>query len=163
MFHLLSNTNYLYCSLDIYLFSSCHRQLNPLVSSGAIILGNLFPVGQKEEIELKELHYNESPFIHLVWLFLVVFFLTKLKTMLAMHLNIKLQSFSLQSLLNIKYSPNGSLQGNKCLYLVHKWKSSKLRVCMESMTEENPWRLKENMEGFYCWIYVHSYLSSKFL
>ena len=41
-----------------------------------------------------------------------------------MHLNIKLQSFYLQSLLNIKYSLNGSLQGNKCLYLVHKWKSS---------------------------------------
>lgn len=123
MLHLLPNTNYLYCSLDIYLFSSCHRQLNPLGSSGAIILGNLFPVGQKEEIELRELHYDESPFIHLVCLF---FFLTKLKTMLAIHLNIKLQSSSLQSLLNIKYSPNGSLQGNKCLYLVHKWKSSQI-------------------------------------
>ena len=46
--------------------------------------------------------------------------------MLAMHLNIKLQSSSLQSLLNIKYSPNGTLQGNKCLYLVHKWKSSQI-------------------------------------
>lgn len=64
-----------------------------------------------------------------------------LNIMLAEHLNTKLQSFCLQSLLNIKFIPSGSLQNTIYIWFING-NHLKLQVYMEDITAENPCRLR---------------------
>lgn len=106
------------------MFNSCHRQLNPLVNSGSTVLGNIpsWAKGRNRIRTERITLYWESTHLS-SYIYCCCCFKESIKDNAGNTYKTKLQSFYLQSLLNIKFTPNGSLQ-NTSLHLVHKWKPS---------------------------------------